>query len=120
MDETQAINGLTALAQSTRLRAFQHLIAAYPESVPAGEVARLCDVPHNTMSTHLAILARAGMVAAERQGRVIAYRAGADGLRELVLFLMRDCCRGRADICAPLIAALACCPTSDARESRRA
>jgi arsenate reductase len=102
VDETRAIDGLASLAQVTRLSAFRHLIAAHPATLPAGEIARLCDVPHNTMSTHLGILARAGLVTAERQGRVMNYRANLGGLRGLVGFLMRDCCEGRPELCGDL------------------
>lgn len=79
--------------------------------MPAGELARLMEIPQNTMSTHLAILARAGLVRGERHSRSIIYRADLSRLRELVLFLLKDCCGGRADLCAPLIADLSpCCP----------
>jgi DNA-binding transcriptional ArsR family regulator len=106
MDQTHAIDALTALAQPTRLSAFRHLVAAHPEAVPAGEIARRCDVPHNTMSTHLAILMRAGLLSVTRESRSMLYRADLDGFRALVAFLTRDCCRGRPEICAPLFGQL--------------
>jgi ArsR family transcriptional regulator, arsenate/arsenite/antimonite-responsive transcriptional repressor / arsenate reductase (thioredoxin) len=102
IDESRAIEGLASLAQVTRLAAFRHLIAAHPASLPAGEIARLCDVPHNTMSTHLGILGRAGLVTVERQGRGMNYRANVTGLRGLVGFLLRDCCEGRPELCGDL------------------
>jgi protein-tyrosine-phosphatase/DNA-binding transcriptional ArsR family regulator len=102
IEETRAIDGLASLAQVTRLAAFRHLIAAHPDSLPAGEIARLCDVPHNTMSTHLGILGRAGLVTVERAGRAMNYRANLAGLRGLVGFLMRDCCQGRPELCGDL------------------
>jgi ArsR family transcriptional regulator len=107
MDTSKALAALTALAQPTRLAAFRRLLAAYPEAVPAGEVARRCKVPHNTMSTHLAALTRAGLVAVQRNGRGMNYRAELDGFRALVTFLTRDCCKGRPEICAPMLADLA-------------
>jgi DNA-binding transcriptional ArsR family regulator len=78
-----------------------------PDGLPAGAIARQLDVPQNTMSAHLAILARAGLVRPERQSRSIIYRADLDRLRALTLFLVKDCCAGRAELCEPLIAALA-------------
>lgn len=106
MDETSAIEALSALAQPTRLTVFRHLAAAYPGKVPAGEIARQCDVPHNTMSSHLAILTRAGLTTASRAGRVVHYRANLDRLRDLVAFLARDCCEGHPELCVPLVADL--------------
>src|SRR5687767_6446945 len=75
MDEAFAIDGLGSLAQSTRLTVFRRLLAAHPGSVAAGDLARLCDVPHNTMSTHLGVLSRAGLIVVERDGRAMNYRA---------------------------------------------
>lgn len=102
IEETIAIEGLSALAQPTRLVAFRHLLAAHPDGLPAGEIARRCDVPHNTMSTHLNILSRAGLITVERQGRVMNYRADLKRFRWLVGFLARDCCNGRPELCGDL------------------
>ena len=102
IDENDVIEGLGSLAQPTRLAAFRHLLTAHPASLPAGEIARRCEVPHNTMSTHLSILSRAGLIAVERQGRVMNYRADLRGFRGLVTFLARDCCDGRPELCGDL------------------
>ena len=67
--EASAIEGFGSLAQPTRLAAVRHLLAVHPQSLPAGEIARRCDVPHNTMSTQLGILNRAGLVSVEKDGR---------------------------------------------------
>ena len=104
MDAKKALAAFAALAQPTRLAAFRKLVAAQPDGLAAGDVAAACKVPHNTMSTHLSALARAGLVTFERNGRVMTYRADVDGLRGLVAFLMRDCCGGNAAICAPVVA----------------
>jgi ArsR family transcriptional regulator len=109
MDNIAAIGALDALAQATRLDAFRLLVQHAPGGLAAGDVARLMDVPQNTMSTHLAVLARAGLVRPERQGRMMIYRADLDRLRALTLFLVKDCCGGSAAVCAPLIAELAPC-----------
>ena len=106
---------MAALAQSTRLQTFRLLIAQEPGGIPAGELARLVEVPQNTMSVHLAILARAGLIVGERRSRSIIYRANLDGFRKAMVFLLKDCCGGRPDLCAPLIADLApCCRPKEA------
>lgn len=117
MESIDAIAALSALAQPTRLDAFRLLVGQEPEGVAAGELARLLDVPQNTMSTHLAILTRAGLITSERQSRSILYRANLDSLRELTLFLLKDCCGGNAALCAPLIAELTpCCAPEEVRQ----
>lgn len=114
MDELAALSALGALSQPTRLQCFRLLVTREPDGVPAGELARLVGVPQNTLSTHLSILANAGLVHGERHSRSIIYRANFDRLRELVLFLLKDCCGGRAELCAPLIADLSpCCPPNE-------
>lgn len=115
MDNIEAIAALAALAQTTRLDVFRLLVTREPEGVAAGELARLMGVPQNTMSAHLAILARAGLVTGERQSRSIIYRANLTRLRELTLFLLKDCCGGRPEVCAPLIADLVPCCSSKER-----
>ena len=109
MDIDSALVGLTALSQKTRLETYRLLVKHQPGGLPAGEIARLIDVPQNTMSTHLAVLARAGLVASERQSRSIVYRADLDQLRSLTLFLVKDCCGGEAELCESLIAELVPC-----------
>jgi ArsR family transcriptional regulator len=106
MDSIEATLSLGALAQITRLETFRLLVRHEPEGLPAGEVARRLDVPQNTMSAHLATLSRSGLVRAERHGRLVIYRAGLDRLRQMVGFLAEDCCGGRPEHCAPLIADL--------------
>jgi ArsR family transcriptional regulator, arsenate/arsenite/antimonite-responsive transcriptional repressor len=115
MDDHEVIAALAALAQSTRLNTFRLLVAREPEGVAAGELARLIEVPQNTMSTHLAILSRTNLIIGERQSRSIIYRANLARFREVALFLLKDCCGGRAELCAPLIADLSAgCPPKEA------
>ena len=111
METEPAILALAALAQSTRLEAFRLLVRHEPGGLPAGEIANHLAIPANTLSSHLGVLTRAGLIRAERRSRSIIYRVDLDRLRDLVLFLLKDCCGGRADLCEPLLAELApCCP----------
>lgn len=98
---------MSALAQDTRLDVFRLLVTHEPEGLPAGEIARQLAVPPNTLSTHLAVLTRAGLIHPERQSRSIIYRAALDALGAAMTFLVTDCCQGRPDLCASLLAELA-------------
>ncbi len=104
MDDTGALLALAALAQTTRLDVFRLLVAQEPKGLAAGEIARRLAVPHNTLSSHLGVLTRAGLVVAARRSRSIVYRAELKTVQALASFLVRDCCGGRAEICAPLLA----------------
>lgn len=107
MENETVILALAALAQSSRLEAFRLLVRHEPDGLPAGEIARHLAIPHNTMSSHLGILAHAGLVHSERRSRSIIYRADLTRIREVATFLLKDCCGGRPEVCAPLIEDLA-------------
>lgn len=108
--ESTALGALSALANPTRLAAFRRLIEAGPGGLPVGEAARLLNVPHNTLSGHLADLASAGLVRSRREGRSVIYSADLDGLARLIAFLAADCCGGHPEVCdesSPLLARMA-------------
>jgi DNA-binding transcriptional ArsR family regulator len=116
MEAEATILALAALAQPTRLETFRLLVKHEPHGVPAGEIARHLGVPHNTMSSHLNVLSRAGLVHSERHSRSIIYRAEIDRFREVMTYLLQDCCGGHPGVCAPLLDALTTCclPTENA------
>ncbi len=109
MELKPASEALGALSQVTRLEVFRLLVACEPQGMAAGDIARQLSVPANTMSAHLAVLSRAGLVTSERHSRSIIYRAHVSALRDLILFLAKDCCGGNAELCVPLVEQLACC-----------
>jgi ArsR family transcriptional regulator, arsenate/arsenite/antimonite-responsive transcriptional repressor len=114
MESDAVILALAALAQSTRLDVFRLLVKHEPNGLPAGDIARHLTVPHNTMSSHLGILSRAGLVRSERRSRSIIYRADLTRFGEVAAFLLQDCCGGHPDLCASLIDALTpCCPPEE-------
>ena len=117
MDDNTIIEALSALAQPSRLAAFRLVVEHEPHGLPAGEIARRLDVPQNTMSSHLAQLTRAGLLSAERQGRTITYRADINRMRDVMSYLVNDCCGGRPELCAPLIEDITpCCVPEEVRQ----
>jgi DNA-binding transcriptional ArsR family regulator len=104
MEDTSAIDALSALAHPGRLAVFRLLVRAGPDGVAAGDIARALETPANTMSTQLAILNRAGLIRSRRDRRSIIYAADYARITDLLGFLMEDCCEGRPEICAPIAA----------------
>lgn len=94
-----ALVALAALGQPTRLEIFRLLMRREPKGVAAGSIAEAIGCPQNTLSSHLAILTRAGLTSATRVGRSIIYRADIGGMRALVEFLVSDCCNGHPQLC---------------------
>jgi ArsR family transcriptional regulator len=111
MDVSNAVGALGALAQESRLKVFRMLVRAGRGGLAAGDIARALAVPHNTMSSHLGILSRAKLVTARKEGRSVIYAVDLEGTRELLSFLVEDCCRGEPSVCAPVIESMlaACC-----------
>ena len=107
MDVEMAIEALSALSHETRLWAFRLLVQAGPEGLPAGEIADALGSRQNTMSSHLKILTTAELIESQRTGRSIVYKANYETVRELVLFLMEDCCAGNNAVCRPVAESLA-------------
>lgn len=108
MDRNDAMSALSALGQDTRLEVFRFLVRAGQEGVPAGEIAAKLGTVQNTTSAHLKVLSQAGLIRPERDGRTIRYVADMTGFRDLLAFLMEDCCNGSPELCRPVIEAVTC------------
>lgn len=109
MTNHEALAALAALAHPTRLEAFRVLVAHEPDGLTTGQLVTRTGLTQSTFSTHLAVLAKAGLVTSKKRGRNFVQRADIAALRALMLFLAKDCCQGRAELCEPLLTELACC-----------
>ena len=109
MQCAQAITALSALAHPVRLEAFRLLVMREPDGLTTGQLVEASGLSQSTFSTHLAVLVKAGLVTSEKAGRQQIQRCHIDALRQLMTFLAKDCCQGRAELCEPLLAELACC-----------
>lgn len=108
MDKFRSLAALAALGQETRLDVFRLLVRAGTTGVPAGEIAERLGAVQNTISAHLKILTAAGLVRSQRESRVIRYFADMTGFRDLMAYLMEDCCQGEPEICRPVLDAIVC------------
>ncbi len=123
MAAPHALAALAALGQPTRLAIFRLLVKKEPEGLSAGALADAVGCPHNTLSTHVAILARAGLVNGTRGGRTITYRADGAGTRALIAFLVDDCCNSRPELCGLAVtieqADCGCTPAPQHKKKRK-
>jgi DNA-binding transcriptional ArsR family regulator len=101
METNHAIDALAALAQETRLTLFRLLVRTGPDGLCAGDIAQALGVPAPTLSFHLNQLCQAGLLDQRREGRSLIYTVRFEGIRELLAFLMEDCCQGRPEACGP-------------------
>lgn len=84
------VEAFKALAHLTRLQVFFFLVRAGRE-VPAGVIQAELEIPAPTLSHHLDVLRRAGLVQSRREERFVYYSARPDTVSELVR-LLTACC----------------------------
>lgn len=102
MEIKDAIKALNGLAQDSRLLIFRLLVKQGESGMTAGNIAKNLSCPANTLSNHLGILCRAGLIQSRREGRSIIYSINRLGIRRLLTYLMHDCCRGNPELCLPI------------------
>jgi DNA-binding transcriptional ArsR family regulator len=73
-----------------------------PAGIAAGDIARALGVTPNTLSAQLNLLANAGLVRSRRKGRSIIYSADYEAMSRLLVYLTKECCQRRPEICEPL------------------
>ena len=104
MESNDALAALNALAHEHRLNLFRLLVQAGDDGMAVGELGDATGLAGATLTNHLHILRRAGLVSDERRGRVIQCRADYSTMNALLGFLTDNCCAGSpsAAVCAPL------------------
>ncbi|MBL1436263.1 MAG: winged helix-turn-helix transcriptional regulator [Rhodobacteraceae bacterium] len=106
MDQLKAIEAFAALAQDTRMSIYRLLVKRVSQSVRASEISDLLKIVPSTLSGHLAILKRAGLLKATRHQREIRYAADIAAMNELISFLLQDCCDGQMSNCGEILTLL--------------
>jgi len=103
-----ALDALKALAQESRLGLFRLLVEAGPEGLAVGDLAERTGLAGATLTNHLHVLRRAGLVSDERRGRSIVCRADYACMDGLIGFLSENCCAASgaagctpASVCSP-------------------
>lgn len=106
MEQVKAIEAFAALAQLSRMSIFRLLVRAGPDGLLVGEISRRLNIVPSTLSGHLGVLKRAGLLRASRHQREIHYSADLEVVNNVVGFLLADCCDGRLDNCSEILSLL--------------
>ncbi len=106
MDQEHAIEAFASLAQDSRLAIYRLLVRNEPDGLPVGEISRQLDIVPSTLSGHLGVLKRAGLLKSTRHQREIHYAADIAAMSDLVRFMLEDCCNGRVENCGEIITLL--------------
>lgn len=95
MEEAAVLQALGALAQETRLRIFRLLVVAGPSGLTPGHMSDALGAAPTALSFHFKELSHAGLIACERDGRHLIYRAAIPQMNDLLGFLTAHCCQGQ-------------------------
>lgn len=107
MNQETAIDAFSALAQSSRMTIFRLLVTEGPDGLQVGEISSRLRIVPSTLSGHLAVLRRAGLLKAVRNQREIHYSVDLGAVNELIGFLIEDCCKGKVENCSEILSLLA-------------
>lgn len=95
---TKAASTFAALGSEQRLAVLRCLVRAGHSGLPIGALGERTGVTGSTLTHHMKILAQAGLVTQEKQGRSIICAAVAyDQVQDLSQFLLKECCADSAD-----------------------
>jgi ArsR family transcriptional regulator len=100
MEQERALQALSALSHATRLEIVRLLVPCGRSGLQAGAIAKRLGVAASALSFHLGALEQAGIVSSRREGRRVIYSADHRMLGQVIGYLLNDCCRGNAEVCA--------------------
>ncbi len=93
LDLLNAASSFAALGSEQRLSVLRTLVRAGSAGLSIGQLGERTGVTGSTLTHHVKILAQAGLVNQERQGRSIICAAVAfEQVRDLSQFLLNECC----------------------------
>jgi len=102
--EIRIASQLSTLGHPQRLAIFRMLMRRMPDKVPAGEISTALNIKPSTLSAYLSNLLDAGLLSQTRVGTSLLYTVSVTNVREMLDFLLLDCCRSRPDMCSPMAA----------------
>jgi DNA-binding transcriptional ArsR family regulator len=93
-DVSRYADVFAAMGAEPRLQIMRLLLKAHPDGLVVGQLQHELGLAPSTMSHHLEKLRHEDLVAVEREGTFLRYRANTDTLREVLGFLYTECCGG--------------------------
>ncbi|MEL6373183.1 MAG: metalloregulator ArsR/SmtB family transcription factor [Pseudomonadota bacterium] len=97
----EVAQAFAALGSEPRLSVLLTLVRAGPDGLTVGDIQKRLAVPASTLTHHLRFLTSAGVIAQERDGRMITCRAAYDRIEALAGYLTRECCADQPEADAP-------------------
>lgn len=92
MENEKAAKMLAELGHTTRLSIFRYLVKVGDQGAPVGQIQAKLDVPGSTLSHHINRLVSVGLIDQVRESRTLYCVPQFAALRELIEFLLSECC----------------------------
>lgn len=92
MENEIAAKMLAELGHNTRLSIFRYLVKVGEEGAPVGQIQEKLNVPGSTLSHHINRLVSVGLIHQVRESRTLYCVPQFDALKELIQFLLSECC----------------------------
>lgn len=92
MENEMAAKRLAELGHDTRLSIFRYLVKVGSEGAPVGQIQAKLGVPGSTLSHHINRLVSVGLIRQVRESRTLYCVPQFDILKELIDFLLVECC----------------------------
>ena len=96
MKNSDAVQAFLALGQESRLNIFRLIVQRGATGVTPSDIKESLGIPAATLSFHLKELYQAQLIQVERQSRHLIYRPHADQVKNLMDFLLFNCCAGES------------------------
>lgn len=92
MENEIAAKMLAELGHNTRLSIFRYLVKVGSEGAPVGQIQAKLNVPGSTLSHHINRLVSVGLIEQVRESRTLYCVPQFEALKELIEFLLSECC----------------------------
>lgn len=92
MNNDEAAQGFSAMGSGSRLDVLKTLVRAGDPGLTVSVIQSRTGIPASTLTHHLKILATAGLIDQQRNGRTITVQANYDHLQSLAGFILAECC----------------------------
>ncbi|KIC21055.1 ArsR/SmtB family transcription factor [Leisingera sp. ANG-Vp] len=92
MDVDEIAKVLKELGHPHRLRIFKRLVKSGFDGLPVGVLREDLDIPHSSMTHHVASLVEAGLIKQQREGRILRCVPQYGRLWDVIAYLQSECC----------------------------
>lgn len=101
MNHNAAAATLAELGNAHRLAIFRYLVKAGHQGASVGDIQSALDIPHSTLSHHLARMVHVDLITQRRQGRTLFSLPNYATLNAVMSYLSEECCAGHTDASVP-------------------